>query len=95
MRKKQFIKEIAKESGLYQQDVVKMLDAFIKVVGRTLKGGEEIRIVKFGKFFPLGTKKRVINTRYTGGAKVIPAGIAYKFKFGNYFIDQLKDKDKE
>lgn len=95
MLKKQLIKEVAKETGLYQQDVKKMLHALIRVVGRTLKRGDEIVILKFGKFYPMATKERIIDNEYTHGRKVIPAGTTYKFKFGEYFINQLKDKEKE
>lgn len=51
MTKKELIYSMALESGLPSADTAKALEAFIKVVEKTLRKGESVSVMGFGSFF--------------------------------------------
>lgn len=50
MNKKEFIKAVSVKTGYTQKDVTETIDAMITVISETLKAGDDINIVGFGKF---------------------------------------------
>ena len=51
MTKKELIYSMSLETKLSSADTAKLLDAFIKVVEKTLRKGEPVSIMGFGSFF--------------------------------------------
>lgn len=87
MTKSQLIASIAELSKLTKADAEKALNAFIKTVEETLKNGEEIVLVGFGKFFTVHKAATTGRNPKTGEEIKIPAKISPKFKPGK----QLKN----
>lgn len=82
MNKNELIASIAGATGLTKTDSAKALDAFIASVTKSLKAGNEVRLVGFGTF---GVTKRAATTGRnprTGDAIKIPARKVAKFKPG-------------
>lgn len=89
MNKNELIASIASATGLTKTDSAKALDAFITSVTKSLKAGEEVRLVGFGTF---GITKRAATTGRnprTGAAIKIPARKVAKFKPGKALQDAV------
>lgn len=89
MNKNELIASIASATGLTKTDSAKALDAFITSVTKSLKAGEEVRLVGFGTF---GVTKRAATTGRnprTGTAIKIPARTVAKFKPGKALQDAV------
>lgn len=82
MNKNELISSIASATGLTKTDSAKALDAFINSVTKSLKAGNEVRLVGFGTFAV--TKRAATTGRNprTGDAIKIPARKVAKFKPG-------------
>ena len=82
MNKNELIASISSATGLTKTDSAKALDAFITAVTKSLKAGEEVRLVGFGTF---GVSERAATTGRnprTGDTINIPARKVAKFKPG-------------
>jgi len=89
MNKNELIASISNATGLTKTDSAKALDAFITSVTKSLKAGEEVRLVGFGTF---GVTKRAATTGRnprTGTAIKIPARNVAKFKPGKALQDSV------
>ena len=82
MNKAQLIDAIAGDSGLTKADAKKALDAFIKVTGGALKGGDRVALVGFGSFGVSERSARTGRNPQTGAEIQIPAKKVVKFKAG-------------
>ena len=83
MNKVQLVAEIASKSGLSKKDAEASLNAFMEVVGETLKKGEQIQLVGFGTFKVSESKERVGKNPKTGEAITIKASKKGSFKAGS------------
>jgi DNA-binding protein HU-beta len=89
MNKNELISSIASTTGLTKTDSAKALDAFIASVTKSLKAGNEVRLVGFGTF---AVSKRAATTGRnprTGAAIKIPARKVAKFKPGKALSDAV------
>ena len=68
MNKVELVAEIAAKSGVSKKDAEASLNAFMEVVGETLKKGEQIQLVGFGTFKVSERKERVGKNDKTGEA---------------------------
>ncbi len=89
MNKAQLIDAIAGESGLTKADAKKALDAFIKVTGDALKGGDRVALVGFGSFGVSERSARTGRNPQTGQEIQIPAKKVVKFKAGSELTDSI------
>ncbi len=89
MNKAQLIDAIAGESGLTKADAKKALDAFIKVTGSALKGGDRVALVGFGSFGVSERSARTGRNPQTGAEIQIPAKKVVKFKAGSELTDSI------
>ncbi len=89
MNKAQLIDAIAGESGLTKADAKKALDAFIKVTGSALKGGDRVALVGFGSFGVSERSARTGRNPQTGQEIQIPAKKVVKFKAGSELTDSI------
>ncbi len=90
MNKTQLIDAMAKEASLTKTDAKKALDAFVKVVGKTLKSGDKISLVGFGSFDVAKKQGRVGRNPRTGAAIKIAAKNVVKFKAGLELSQMVK-----
>jgi DNA-binding protein HU-beta len=89
MNKAQLIDAIAGDSGLTKADAKKALDAFIKVTGGALKGGDRVALVGFGSFGVSERSARTGRNPQTGAEIQIPAKKVVKFKAGSELTDSI------
>lgn len=82
MNKTTLVEEIAAKSELKKKDAEKALNAFIEVVGETLKAGDKISIPGFGTFEVAARSEREGRNPATGETMKIAASKAPKFKAG-------------
>lgn len=89
MNKAQLIDAIAGEAGLTKADAKKALDAFVKVTGAALKGGDRVALVGFGSFGVSARSARTGRNPQTGKEIKIPAKKVIKFKAGSELTDSV------
>ncbi|GAO31836.1 HU family DNA-binding protein [Geofilum rubicundum] len=89
MNKAQLIDAIAGDSGLTKADAKKALDAFLKVTGDALKGGDRVTLVGFGSFGVSERSARTGRNPQTGKEITIPAKKVIKFKAGSELTDSV------
>ena len=71
--KAELIEAIAQRADVPKSQAQKYFDAFEQVVTDTLKGGDEVQITGFGKFYVRGQKARDGRNPQTGEKMRIPA----------------------
>lgn len=87
MNRTEFVKEISKKSKLTQKDCNNCLNAITKIIENSLKRGDNINLVGFGKF---EVKHRMARRSYNPQTRkigMLPASKVPSFKPGK----QLKD----
>lgn len=80
MNKLELVESMADESGLSKKDAEKALVAFVTVVAKGLKKGEDITLMGFGTFLNRATKARNGRNFKTGEVIKVPAKNSVKFK---------------
>ncbi len=90
MNKAQLIDAMAAEAKLTKVDTKKALEAFVAVVGKSLKKGDRIGLVGFGSF-SVGKRaaRKGVNPQ-TGKEIKIAAKKVVKFKAGNELATKVK-----
>lgn len=89
MNKAQLIDAIAKEADMTKADSRKALDAFMAVVGKTLKKGEKITLVGFGTFSVVDRPGRMGRNPRTGEPiKIAPKRVA-RFRPGSKLSEKV------
>lgn len=68
MNKAELVSRVARETGLTQADVLRVLDALIDAVARSLRRGEAVKIVDFGTFLVTKRRSRAGYNPHTGEA---------------------------
>ena len=87
MNKQELIAQIAHHSGLTKADAERALDATTVSITKTLKSGDDVRLVGFGTFTTAQRQKTQGRNPRTGQAITIPATRLPKFRAGK----QLKE----
>ncbi len=82
MNKSDLIDAMAKEAKSTKTEAKKALDAFVKVVGKSLKKGEKVVLVGFGTFSVNKRAARTGRNPQTGKPIKIAAKKVAKFKAG-------------
>jgi DNA-binding protein HU-beta len=66
MNKAQIVARVARETGLTQADVLRVLDALLDTVVRALRKGEPVKLVDFGTFLVTRRRSRPGHNPRTG-----------------------------
>ena len=82
MNKNELIEAIAKGADLTKADASKALDATIEAITKSLKKGNEVRLVGFGTFLTQKRKATTGRNPRTGAAIKIAASTQAKFRPG-------------
>jgi len=90
MNKAELIASISEDTGLTRTDVLKVLDAFIEEVTRTLKRGDRVALVGFGTFGISKRKARTGRNPQTGAAIKIAARRLPRFMPGKQLKAAIK-----
>lgn len=82
MNKSQLVKSMSKKSKLTQKDCKVCLEALTKIIEQSLKTGENINLVGFGKFDIKYRNSRNLFNPYTKKNIMLPASKMPVFKPG-------------
>ena len=83
MKKTELIEAIAEKADVPKSQAQTYFDAFEGIVTDALKGGEEVQITGFGKFYVRDQKARDGRNPQTGEKMRIPAQKVPTFSAGN------------
>ena len=89
MNKTELIEAIAERTDVPKRQAQKHFDAFEGVVTNVLKGGDEVQITGFGKFYVREQKARDGRNPQTGEKMRIPARKVPSFSAGTSLKESL------
>jgi DNA-binding protein HU-beta len=89
LNKTELVERIAEETTLPKSEVQKYWEAFEQAISSALKGGEEVQITGFGKFYILERKAREGRNPQTGEKMKIAASKVPSFSAGNALKDAI------
>jgi DNA-binding protein HU-beta len=92
MNKSELIAGIADLSGLTKTDSERALSSFIQTIERTLKSGDDVRLVGFGTFSVTKRGATVARNPRTGKEIKIPERTVPKFKAGKQLKEAVAKK---
>ena len=90
MNKAELIEKIAKHTDQTKAQTERMLDATLDIVRKTVKKGDEVKLVGFGTFTKQKRKARKGRNPQTGKEIKIPAAWYPKFRPGSEFKSMVK-----
>jgi len=90
MNKAQLIEKIATETKTSKAQAESILDCAIETIKKTVKKGDDVKLVGFGTFTKAKRKARTGRNPQTGKAIKIPASWAPKFRAGAEFKSMVK-----
>ncbi|MCB0355902.1 MAG: HU family DNA-binding protein [Bdellovibrionales bacterium] len=90
MNKAQLIERVANETQTTKAQTERMLDATIDIIRKSVKKGDEVKLVGFGTFTKAKRKARTGRNPQTGKAIKIPAAWYPKFRPGAEFKTMLR-----
>ncbi|MCH2533329.1 MAG: HU family DNA-binding protein [Bdellovibrionales bacterium] len=90
MNKAQLIEKIAKATDMTKADTERFLDTTLDTIKKSVKKGDEVKLVGFGTFAKQKRKARTGRNPQTGKAIKIPAAWYPKFRPGSEFKSLLK-----
>jgi DNA-binding protein HU-beta len=90
MNKAQLIEKIATEANVSKAQAENILDCTINNIKKSVKKGDDVKLVGFGTFTKAKRKARIGRNPQTGKAIKIPAAWAPKFRAGAEFKAMVK-----
>ncbi len=90
MNKAQLIEKIAAETSYSKAQVEQFLNSTFDTIKKTVKKGDDVKLVGFGTFTKAKRKARMGRNPQTGKEIKIPASWAPKFRAGADFKEMLK-----
>jgi DNA-binding protein HU-beta len=89
VNKNDLISSVAADTGLSKADATKAVDAVFDNIEKSLKRGNEVRLVGFGTFSVADRKASTGRNPRTGATIQIPASKQPKFKAGKGLKDAV------
>jgi len=90
MNKSELIDLISAETKITKAQTERMLDATLECIKKTVKKGDEVKLVGFGTFTKAKRKARMGRNPRTGKAIKIPAAWYPKFRPGAEFKNIIR-----
>lgn len=90
MNKAELIERVAKHTDTTKAQTERMLDATLETIRKTVKKGDEVKLVGFGTFTKQKRKARKGRNPQTGKEIKIPAAWYPKFRPGSEFKSMVK-----
>lgn len=90
MNKAQLIEKVATATELTKADTERVLDAAIDTIRKSVKKGDDVKLVGFGTFTKAKRKARTGRNPQTGKPIKIPAAWYPKFRPGTEFKDLVR-----
>ena len=89
MNKNELVDRLSKDTGLTKADCWRVLDACMKNIKRSVKKGEDVKLVGFGTFTKIKRQERAGVNPQTGQPIQIPSTWVPKFRPGAEFKASL------
>ncbi len=93
MTKAEVISEIAEKTGVNKDDVQSTVEAFFKVVQKSMENGENIYVRGFGSFINKKRARKVARNISKNTAIIIDAHYVPSFKPSKAFVEKIKNSD--
>lgn len=90
MTKAEVISEIAEKTGINKDDVQNTVEAFFKVVQKSMENGENIYVRGFGSFVNKKRAKKVARNISKNTAIIIDEHYVPSFKPSKAFVEKIK-----
>jgi DNA-binding protein HU-beta len=90
MNKAQLIEKVAQDTNSTKAQAEKVLDTTLDIIRKSVKKGEEVKLVGFGTFTKAKRKARTGRNPQTGATIKIPAAWHPKFRPGAEFKAQVR-----
>lgn len=90
MNKQQLIEKISMEASCTKAQAENILNCAFETIKKTVKKGDDVKLVGFGTFTKAKRKARTGRNPQTGKAIKIPAAWAPKFRAGAEFKQMIK-----
>jgi len=89
MKQTEFIQVFSEEIKQSKKDTKAIIDAFIALVVKTVKKGDEVALPELGKFFLRKTAARMGRNPATGEPTKIAASVKVKFRPSKKFKEAI------
>ena len=89
MNKAQLIGRVSKETNTTKAQAERMLDTTVDIIRKSVKKGDEVKLVGFGTFTKAKRKARTGRNPQTGKTIKIPAAWYPKFRPGAEFKEMI------
>ncbi len=90
MNKAELIDQIASETKMTKAQAERFLDTTLETIKKTVKKGDDVKLVGFGTFAKAKRKARMGRNPQTGKSIKIPAAWFPKFRPGAEFKDLVR-----
>lgn len=90
MNKAQLIEKVAQETQMTKAETERLLDSTLDIIKKSIKKGDDVKLVGFGTFTKAKRKARTGRNPQTGQSIKIPAGWYPKFRPGSEFKTLVK-----
>jgi DNA-binding protein HU-beta len=90
VNKADLVARVARETGLTKADVLRVLDAVLETVARSLRRGEKVTLVDFGTFLVSRRRARAGHNPHTGQPMRITARKWPRFAAGKGLRDLVR-----
>ena len=90
MNKAELIETLASDTKMTKAQTERMLDAVMECIKKTVKKGDEVKLVGFGTFTKAKRKARMGRNPQTGKSIKIPASWFPKFRPGAEFKSMVR-----
>ena len=85
MNKSQLIMKVAEDAGMTKAQTERMLDITLDAIKKSVKKGDDVKLVGFGTFTKAKRKARMCRNPQTGKPIKVPAAWHPKFRPGAEF----------
>lgn len=89
MKQTEFIQALSEQINQSKKDTKAIIDAFIELVVKTVKSGDEVALPELGKFLLKKSPAREGRNPMTGETVKIPAKVAPKFRPSKKFKEAI------
>lgn len=95
MTKADIISEISTVTGIEKVDVQETVEAFFKVIKKSMIGGENVYVRGFGSFVVKKRAQKTARNISKNTAIIIPEHYVPSFKPAKVFVDKVKTNTKK
>jgi DNA-binding protein HU-beta len=92
LNKAELVARVARDTGLTRRDVLRVVDAALDAIARSLKKGEAVKLVDFGTFQVTRRRARAAHNPHSGEAMRVPARRWPRFSAGKGLKAMVRER---